>query len=105
MSDSFLELRMRKSYPGFSLDVDASFSKGVTAIFGPSGSGKTTILNCIAGLNTPDEGEIRLSDRVLYSSALGISLRPEKRRVGTYFRRVSFSPTTASGTTSSSASS
>ena len=86
MSDSFLELRMRKSYPGFSLDVDASFSKGVTAIFGPSGSGKTTILNCIAGLNTPDEGEIRLSDRVLYSSALGISLRPEKRRVGYVFQ-------------------
>ena len=29
-------------------------------LLGPSGCGKTTILRCVAGLETPDEGEIRL---------------------------------------------
>ena len=81
-----MNLRMRKSYPGFNLEVDASFPGGVTAIFGPSGSGKTTILNCIAGLSTPDEGEIYLGDRPLYSSARRLNLRPERRRVGYMFQ-------------------
>ena len=86
MGDSLLNLRMRKSYPGFNLEVDASFSAGVTAIFGPSGSGKTTILNCIAGLSTPDEGEIYLGNRPLYSSTRRLNLRPERRRVGYMFQ-------------------
>ena len=58
MSNAYLDLKIRKSYPGFLLEVDASFPTGVTAIFGPSGSGKTTILDCIAGLCNPDDGEI-----------------------------------------------
>ena len=86
MNDALLDLRVHKTYPGFTLGVNASFPPGVTAIFGPSGSGKTTILNCIAGLSTPDEGEILLHNRPLYSSSRGLNLRPEKRRVGYMFQ-------------------
>ena len=32
-------------------------------LLGPSGCGKTTALRCIAGLETPDEGEIYIGDR------------------------------------------
>jgi len=35
------------------------------AILGPSGCGKTTALRCIAGLETPDEGEILIDDTVV----------------------------------------
>jgi putative ABC transport system ATP-binding protein len=33
-----------------------------TAIMGPSGSGKSTLLHCVAGLDRPDSGEIRIGD-------------------------------------------
>ena len=86
MNNAFLDLKMSKQYPGFSLEVDTSFSTGITAVFGPSGSGKTTILNCIAGLSTPDKGEVRLHARPLFSSSEKVNLRPEQRHVGYMFQ-------------------
>ena len=86
MNDSFLDIRIHKAYPGFMLEVDASFPAGVTAIFGPSGSGKTTILNSIAGLIAPDGGDIYLHNKPLYSSSGKVNLRPEQRHVGYMFQ-------------------
>ena len=40
-------------------------------IIGPSGGGKTTLLRCFAGLETIDEGEIRVGTDVLQSVAAG----------------------------------
>jgi len=43
-------------------NVDLIIEKGEkVAIVGPSGSGKTTLLSLIAGLDTPDQGEISVS--------------------------------------------
>ena len=86
MNGAFLDLRLSKAYPGFKLEVNASFPPGVTAIFGPSGSGKTTILNCISGLITPDQGEIYLHDRPLFSSSQKINHAPEQRHIGYMFQ-------------------
>lgn len=39
--------------------IDMTVAKGeMVAIMGPSGCGKTTLLNCLAGLDTIDEGDI-----------------------------------------------
>jgi ABC-type lipoprotein export system ATPase subunit len=39
--------------------IDMAVGRGeMVAIMGPSGCGKTTLLNCLAGLDTIDEGEI-----------------------------------------------
>jgi putative ABC transport system ATP-binding protein len=47
---------------GVSLGIEAG---EFTAIVGPSGSGKTTFLNIISGLDTPTEGKVWLSGRLL----------------------------------------
>jgi sulfate transport system ATP-binding protein len=62
---------------GVSLDVE---SGSLTALLGPSGSGKSTLLRVIAGLETPDSGEIALSGRD------ATALAPQKRNVGFVFQ-------------------
>ena len=48
--------------------LDAVFRPGMlTAVTGPSGSGKSTLLALLAGLDTPDEGEVLVGDVVLSS--------------------------------------
>jgi len=46
--------------------IDLTIQSGeFTALVGPSGSGKTTFLNIISGLDTPTEGKVWLSGKVL----------------------------------------
>ena len=46
--------------------LDAVFEPGtLTVVTGPSGSGKSTLLALLAGLDLPDEGEVRIGDVVL----------------------------------------
>jgi sulfate transport system ATP-binding protein len=52
----------------------------LTALLGPSGSGKSTLLRVLAGLETPDAGE------VLISGEDATSVAPQKRGVGFVFQ-------------------
>ena len=46
--------------------MDFGIEKGkLIGLLGPSGSGKTTILRMIAGLETPDSGEIIIDGKVV----------------------------------------
>lgn len=81
-----LHLQLKKGLAQFELDIDVSCRYAVTAIYGPSGAGKTSLLNMVAGLLSPDAGEIALDDQILFSTTQGIDLPPEKRRIGYVFQ-------------------
>lgn len=66
----------------FDLDVTVELDGPVTAIFGPSGVGKTTLLETLAGIRKPSEGEIRFGGEVIFSSSANVFVPPERRRVG-----------------------
>lgn len=47
-------------------DMSLDFPKGqLTSLLGPSGCGKTTLLKIIAGLLTPNQGEVYVNDQIV----------------------------------------
>jgi molybdate transport system ATP-binding protein len=87
-----IRARIAKALPLFDLDVDFEVDGATAILWGESGSGKTTILECIAGLARPDRGEIRLEDRIVFSSSEGIDLPPRERKVGYVFQDYALFP-------------
>ena len=86
MSDPLLHIAVEKRVGSFQVDADMSSGPGVTALFGRSGAGKSTIVQMIAGLIRPDRGRIRIGEDVLFDSARGIDVPPERRNVGYVFQ-------------------
>jgi molybdate transport system ATP-binding protein len=81
-----LDIRLNLNRGGFTLNVEAQFHTGVTALFGPSGAGKSTLLHCIAGLIKPDCGVISLDTELLYNSERKIHVPPHQRKIGVVFQ-------------------
>lgn len=68
-------------------DLDLSVpTGGCVALLGPSGSGKTTALRLIAGLDTPDTGDIRVG------GANVLALPPERRGLSMVSQRPTLFP-------------
>ncbi len=61
-------------------------------LLGPSGCGKTTTLRSVAGLERPDEGEIVIGERKVFSSAEGIFVPGNKREIGMVFQSYAIWP-------------
>ena len=61
-------------------------------LLGPSGCGKTTTLRSIAGLERPRAGEISVNDAVVYSSAKGVFVPPNRRGFGMVFQSYAIWP-------------
>jgi ABC-type sugar transport system ATPase subunit len=90
MPDGLLQMRgIRKSFGGVEVlkGVDFDVRPGeVHAVCGENGAGKSTLMNIIAGVHSPDEGEIRLGEQnfAKFASAhaaqrLGISIVFQER--------------------------
>src|SRR5438128_10730716 len=62
-------------------DVSLEVPEGsLTALLGPSGSGKSTLLRIIAGLETADQGLIRIAGKDVTDA------RPQDRCIGFVFQ-------------------
>jgi iron(III) transport system ATP-binding protein len=85
-----------KEFPGAVRAVDdVSFevpAGGLVTLLGPSGCGKTTTLRCIAGLENPTAGEIRIGQQVVYSNARNILLPANRRNIGMVFQSYAIWP-------------
>src|SRR6266446_9473106 len=68
----------------------------VAVVIGPSGGGKSTLLRCINGLDTFDEGEVQVDDVALPAGAAPRTsserLRQLRRRVGMVFQQFHLFP-------------
>ncbi len=87
-----LYIDIKKKLGDFTLDIGIETNKETLALFGASGCGKTVNLKCVAGIEKPDEGEIVLNDKILFSSKKKINLPPQKRNVGLLFQSYALFP-------------
>lgn len=96
-----LEIRdLAKSYIGSGTgpaggiqDISLNLSPGTFfTLLGPSGCGKTTTLRCIAGLERPDKGIIRVAGQTLLDTHAGIDVALERRGLGMVFQSYAIWP-------------
>jgi ABC-type Fe3+/spermidine/putrescine transport system ATPase subunit len=95
MNDGFLRLEaVTKRFGERAVveNVSLSVAAGeIIALLGPSGCGKTTTLRMIAGLETPDEGEIRIGGESVAVARQSL-VPPHRRGVGFVFQDLALWP-------------
>ena len=75
-------------------DVSLSLKKkDFVTVMGPSGGGKTTLLNCMGGLDTPDQGEIYLNGQSLSGMSDRELTQLRRRDIGFVFQFFNLMPT------------
>jgi molybdate transport system ATP-binding protein len=79
----YLVKQLRAGKRRFCLELEYDLPEGgFLGVRGPSGSGKTTLVRCLAGLDRPDAGHLRVGKDVWYDSSTNVFIRPQGRRVG-----------------------
>lgn len=61
-------------------------------LLGPSGCGKTTTLRCVAGLERPDQGVVRVGEATFYDSKQNIAVPLNRRNIGMVFQSYAIWP-------------
>jgi molybdate transport system ATP-binding protein len=76
------------------LNIEAHFAVGAgfTILFGPSGAGKTTVLDCVAGLQTPDSGSVEVNGAVFFDSEKQVNVPTRRRNIGYLFQTLALFP-------------
>src|SRR3954447_21348082 len=91
MSSELRVERLEKTFtPGARPAVDdVSFTVDageIVVLLGPSGCGKTTTLRCVAGLEHPTSGRIRIGGTVYTDPQAGVLVPPRARNLGMVFQ-------------------
>ena len=73
--------------------IDINLAPGTFfTLLGPSGCGKTTTLRCLAGLEVPDAGTIRLGNTYMFNSRNGANIQLNRRNIGMVFQSYAIWP-------------
>lgn len=88
-----IEAEIKKTLGDFKLDIRFASKARRIGILGASGSGKSMTLRCIAGIETPDQGSIRLEGNTVYDSSKKYNITPQKRQIGYLFQNYALFPT------------
>lgn len=82
-----IHLKAKKQLGTLLLDYELTVpNKGIIFLYGPSGAGKTSLINIMAGLLTPDEGQVLVENTCLFDSELGINNKTHQRSIGYVFQ-------------------
>ncbi len=95
MTTPRLIVEIEKQLTAFPLRVRLHVNTEILVLFGPSGAGKSMTLHAIAGLITPDSGEIVLDGRPFVRkqrAGQSVHVPARKRRVGYVFQHYALFP-------------
>ncbi|OLS41391.1 sulfate/molybdate ABC transporter ATP-binding protein [Bacillus sp. MRMR6] len=87
-----LKVAITKTLKHFQLNAEFAVGTGITGIIGPSGCGKSVTLQCLAGLQNPDHGEILLNGQPLYQSNNRTNIKSRNRNIGYVFQNYALFP-------------
>ena len=73
------------------VDLDVRSGEFIV-LLGPSGCGKTTLLRCIAGLESPEQGEIAIHDETMFDAEEGVEVQPQGRHLSMIFQSYALWP-------------
>jgi molybdate transport system ATP-binding protein len=77
----------------FTLDLQLKIEQGeFVSLFGQSGAGKTTLLRCLAGLEQPDSGTIKVNGEDWFDHKTRFMLRAQYRHAGYMFQDYALFP-------------
>lgn len=87
-----LSVQLHHRLGAFELSAQFETHDGVIAICGRSGAGKTTVVHALAGLMIPQQGYIRIGERVLLDTQKRINVPVHRRRLGYVFQEARLFP-------------
>ena len=87
-----IDISAYKDWGSFTLDVKLHHRGGVLGILGASGCGKSKTLQCVVGIEKPDDGHISVGTRTLFDRKQGIDVPVAQRRVGYLFQHYALFP-------------
>jgi molybdate transport system ATP-binding protein len=87
-----VNVNLYKKLHYFDINIKFNVNKEVVVIQGESGAGKTTVLDCIAGIKSPDEGEICIDNKIVFSSKQSINIPIKDRGIGYVFQSYALFP-------------
>lgn len=87
-----LRVNIQNNLSKFTLKINFHTDKKPLGILGASGAGKSMTLRCIAGLETPDKGQIILNNQILFDGEKKINIPASQRRIGLVFQNYALFP-------------